>query len=160
MRRSAVASSRAVAVICLALAAAAGCGSVTIKGSDAAGSDADAHGSADAADAAAHADAAGSEADAHGSADAADAADIAVDLASTSDAGDGGPSLGSPCRAGDTCGGPPLGCAYGLSGSGTCAHCGDANQVCCNSTGLATGTCNGGLTCQQAVDTARHCSSS
>lgn len=68
------------------------------------------------------------------------------------------PQPGSACRPGDTCGGPPLGCDYGVGLQGTCRHCGDASEVCCNSTGLTTGTCNGGLLCRPAVDTARHCS--
>jgi hypothetical protein len=71
----------------------------------------------------------------------------------------GPPMVGSPCNAGDTCGGPPLGCAYGVSLMGLCQHCGGANEVCCNSTGIASGTCDTGITCNPAVDTARRCSS-
>jgi hypothetical protein len=92
-----------------------------------------------------------------------DAADVAAD---TAHGGDGAadapadvpPALGSPCNAGQTCGGPPLGCEYGISGSGACMHCGGPGEVCCNSTGLATGDCTEGRVCLPTVDTARHCS--
>jgi hypothetical protein len=73
-------------------------------------------------------------------------------------ASDAPPTLGSPCTAGQLCGGPPLGCDYGISGAGMCVQCGGPGEVCCNSTGLASGDCTGGRVCNPAVDTARHCS--
>jgi hypothetical protein len=95
-------------------------------------------------------------------ADVTQAADAAADVhagdGATDTAADAPPTLGSPCRAGELCGGPPLGCNYGISGSGTCAHCGGPGEVCCNSMGLATGDCTEGRVCMGAVDTARHCS--
>jgi hypothetical protein len=91
-----------------------------------------------------------------------DAADGAADAprgdAASEAAGDGPSTLGAPCRAGDTCGGPPLGCDYGVGLTGTCMHCGGPGEVCCNSTGIATGDCTGGRVCMNTVDTARHCS--